>query len=114
MAITTTTDDVVAIAPELEGQEPRITIFIEYAKLDVAESVWRPKANLAVALLTAHMLTVLNGNGIGGETTKKKLGDMEIEFSASKSDDSLNMSSYGKEFLRLRKGLVLTPLVAGC
>ena len=83
MAITTTTDDVICIAPELAGQETRVEKFIEFAKLSVDENVWLAKANLATALLTAHMFAALDASSAGNGVKKKKVGDMEIEFSGA-------------------------------
>ncbi len=115
MAITTTTDDVICIAPELAGQETRVEKFIEYAKLSIDENVWLAKANLATALLAAHMITALDAASSGNGVKRKKVGDMEIEFgNASPEMTALMGTSYGMEFLRLRKSLVITPLVAGC
>jgi hypothetical protein len=117
VAITTTADDVLDIAPELAGQEPRITRFIEHAKLYVSEAVWGGKANFATALLTAHLVSSLGGaNGaIGGEVKKKKVGDNEIEFAVDMSTNphELGTTSYGKQYLALRRTLVLSPLVSG-
>ncbi len=117
MAITTTADDVTCIALQLVGQETRIEKFIEIAKLSVSESVWGAKANYDTALLTAHMLTVFDrGSGVGNDIKRKKLGDEEIEYQVSRAEDphELATTSYGKEFLRCRRQLVLSPVLAGC
>lgn len=121
MAITTTADDVICIAPELEGQESRVTKFIEFAKARVSEAAWGDKANFATALLTAHMITSLGRAAAGttGEIKKKKVGDNMIEYatqtlSERSVDDEYLSTAYGREYLSCRKQLVLTPAIAGC
>lgn len=119
MAITSTPDDVICVAPELEGQEKRIEKFIETAKLSISESVWGDLANFATELLTAHILTMLNRQGSSADVKRKKLGDTEIEFgvktggSEGDKDFALRLTAYGLEYLRLRDSLVITPIV-GC
>ncbi len=125
MAITTDADFVIDVAPELEGTKTsRMDRFIEVAKGSVSESVWgsgAEKADYATALLTAHILTVLNRKGIGGEVRRKKVGDTEVEYStvtggradSAEAQHELNQTSYGREFLRRRRQLVITPRVAG-
>jgi len=119
VAISTDSDMVIVVAPELEGTNTdRIDQFIEWAKNSVDESVWGDNADYATALLAAHMLTVANKRGIGGETKRKKLGDTEIEFATmgaagNQQPHELTVTSYGKEFLRVRRTLQMGPLVAG-
>ena len=117
MTIDVTYDDVICIAPELEGKESLIEKLIPVACDSVSESVWGAKADWGVTVLTAHLATSFSRGGVGGEIKKKKVGDNEIEYGInSQSDDphELSTTSYGKEFLRCRRTLVLTPTVAGC
>jgi len=119
VAINTDSDMVICVAPELEGTDPdRIDKFIGWAKNSVAEDIWLDQADYGTALLAAHMLTVSNRRGIGGEVKRKKLGDSEIEFNVLSAAGSvqpheLATTSYGREFLRVRRTLQMGPLVAG-
>ncbi len=116
MAIGTTFDDIICVAPQFTDQQTRVEKVIVKAEKCISESVWGDKAVDAAALLTAHMLTVFDMLGIGGEIKRKKLGDEEIEFGINTSDDAheLKTTGYGKLYLALRRTLVLSPLVAGC
>ena len=111
------------IAPELASVPAgRFSTIIDVAKESVSEDVWGDRAVYATGVLTAHILTVFNrggGAGIGGEIKRKKIGDSEIEFGLtsgkySENTHELNTTSYGKEFLRCRRSLVLTPRVSSC
>jgi len=122
VAISTDYDFVIDVAPELSGEsETRINRFIGLAKLSVSEDVWGAKADFATALLAAHYLTMATREGVGGEVKRKRIGEAEIEYGltggGSTSTDAvheLNLTSYGKQFLQLRRTLVITPRVSGC
>jgi hypothetical protein len=125
VAITIDKDYVVEnIAPHLESiPEGRFSVIIDVAKQSVAEDIWGDKSDYAAAVLTAHILTFLTRGGaagVSGEVKRKKIGDSEIEFATTmagkyiEGHHELNTTSYGKEFLRLRRSLVLTPRVSSC
>ena len=116
MAIGTTFDDVICVAPQFTDQQTRVDKVIVKAEKCIDEVVWGTKAVDAAALLTAHMLTVFDQLGIGGEIKRKKLGDEEIEFGVNTSNDAheLSTTGYGKLYLGLRRTLQLSPLIAGC
>lgn len=114
MAINTTYDDIIDIAPELAKlPKARVKKFIDLAKLDIDESVWGAKATFATSLLTAHLLTMFSRKG-NGTVKRKKIGNSEIEFQISGTGGSDNTVSYsetpyGKQFLQERKSLVTIP-----
>ncbi len=119
MAATTTFNDVICVAPQFEDQQARVEKMIAIACESVDATVWGTKAVHATALLTAHMLTVFDREAKGGgsgEVKRKKLGDTEIEYAVNMSEDmhELATTGYGKEFLRCRRQLCLSPLLAGC
>lgn len=115
------------IAPEFNNENPaRIARFIGYAELQVSENAFGKKYDLAVAYMTAHMLS-LSGrndsegtNGTPGTITQKREGDLSLSFAlpqglAQSNDGTLVLTSYGIEFLRLRDICIITPgLYCGC
>lgn len=102
------------IAPELASEsDSRIELFIDFAKLNVNEPVWGDKYDLGVAVYTAHLLTMSNsGGGLGGgAVVSEKVGDLARSYAAPKnSNDSLELTTYGKWFLQMRRTLLITPL----
>ena len=122
---TTTVDDVLCIAPQFEDQKDRIEKLIPIACMSVSESEWGDKAAHAGALLTAHMMVTLiqQGGAAGGAIKRERIGDQEIEYEnrlGGSSDDissderQLATTAYGREYLRCRNTLVITPMLTGC
>lgn len=89
------------IAPEIPDDERR-TFFIDDTKTLLSPASWDSKYNTAVAYLTAHRMTVLNSRT--GTVKRKKAGEEEIEYFASKN--SLYSTHYGQEFLQLQKSTI--------
>lgn len=111
MAISSST--VLNVAPELSSvSSERMSYFITEASRYINSTKWGAKSDFAHALLTAHLLTISNKNGISGEVIEEKVGDLSRKFSSSGSDvSSLASTSYGKQFLQLRKSLIISPMV---
>lgn len=106
------------LAPELSSEKTsRVDFFIEQAKLSVNSDVFGTKADLAVGLLAAHMLTVSNRSGAAGAITEEKVGEVSVKFDVGGSKDDRNedlrSTGYGLQFLRLRRSIVRTPMLAG-
>lgn len=113
-----TADDVIAYEPNAASiDEDRINLFIGYAENQVNRDVWGDLADQAVILLTLHGLYKTGaGSGANGQgpVTMEKVGDLQRSYgtsSGAQSDDSLGATGYGQEYLRLRKMLVITPVV---
>lgn len=84
------------------------------AELDV--ETWGSTYVRAVCALAAHGLWVrrksLREEDVGGQVSSIKTGDYSVGYAAQGDDPSLHHSLYGREYLRLRKRIVL-PLVVG-
>lgn len=100
------------LAPELLTESPdRINRFIGLASLSVNSTIWGSKADLGTGLLAAHMMTMSNRKGRSG-VTSEKVGDLARSYAPTDTDDgALGQTSYGQEFLRLRKSLLITPII---
>ncbi len=104
----------------------KIQLYIGYAKLSVPEKKWGVKYDFGLLLLTCHLLTLAilqemaMEKGALGPVTSETLGDSSRSFgggggeSSGVNGDSLNQTSYGREFLRLQRSLVKTPFVVMC
>ena len=111
-------DYVRSIAPEFEDVgDTRINFWITETASMVNDDVWGQKACLAKGLLVAHQLTLQARQGRAGSIKREKVGDLEKEWennSDSDSSDDLDTTTYGQQYKRLRKCLVITPRVVGC
>lgn len=120
-----TAENIKAIFPEFNAvANPRIESFIEIAKLSVAEKVWGNSYGVGVSYLVAHLLKragassgVIGGSSNAGAVTSEKVGELQRSyalpnFSGGSAEDSLlATTSYGMEFLRLRRQILVTPMV---
>ena len=104
--------------PEFANEtNPRINFFIGMAERRVNKTVFGDKADDAVCLMTAHLLTLGSRGGQGGTVTSEKVGDLSRSYSsASKGDDSnsLDSTSYGQMFNDLMQSCRQGPRVLGC
>lgn len=113
-------DDILLdIAPEMSTVDPaKRARLISYASLQVGFKCTPEIKNLAIAYLTAHNYTLSQRGGVGGNITSEKEGDLARSFGGVVNDSSgLGSTSYGMEFLRLKKMFILTPRtrqVFGC
>jgi len=114
-------------APELTPVlDARVDTFIAFAELRVNRDQWLDLGDLAVILLTAHMLSVAGGanGGTGsgasprGQVTDETVGDLSRSYSDLAGVETITTfmsglggTSYGLEFLELRKTLVITPIL---
>ena len=113
----------VVVAPEFkEMSNAELDVFAEQAKCEVSESKFGKKYDRAVALITAHLIKLSerskNGNSDGtGQIRKVKVGQLEREYdtgSDSASDDTYNLTQYGKEFIRIRRQTLRGPIFVSC
>jgi hypothetical protein len=95
--------------------DPRVQMFLDDAALSVNVSLWGNKADLGIAYLAAHLLTMDNrgGNGASGPVTSEKVGDLQRSYAAPQGtlDPVYAATNYGIQFLRLRKSIMISPLV---
>lgn len=110
-----TAAQVKVFATEFEDEDDsRINTFISYAENYINSSVFGTKADFARLLYTAHLLTISarGSSGASGPLTSEKVGDLQRSYASPGSvTDSLESTSYGLEFLRLRKTLLISPIV---
>lgn len=104
------------IAPQFDSLDANLRDrFIGYASNQVSEQVFDADYDLAIAYLTAHMLTVsiTNTSGDGGYVSQKREGDLSISYQMPTDiEGTLTQSKYGVEFLRIRKLHVIAAVVA--
>ena len=95
-------------------KNPAIQIYLDLAIKCTPESIWGGCTEEAVKLLTAHYLTLASRGGKGGSITAEKVGNLAQSFSAGSTTDDMASTSYGMMYSKLRKTLVITPMVVGC
>lgn len=114
--ITVTPEDIQAYAPEFAStSDERLQLFIDYAWNFVAESKWARKTKMAVVLMTCHLLTRSNqaASGVAGPITAERVGELSRSYAnnVNSLNPELSGTSYGQDFLALRKTLLITPIV---
>lgn len=120
MAIDIPRDLFESVAPKYIG-DARFETFKAIVLDTMDEIVWGTSARVqyAAALLIAHQMEIADRNGASGEISKRRLGDASIEFntpsgSGGSNIHELNSTSFGREHLRIRRTIILTPQVSGC
>jgi hypothetical protein len=101
-----------------------IELLIEEAEEEISAAVWGSNYDRGLRLLTAHKIytspAVSGGSGGGsvysGPITSKRIGDVSITYgqaqgAAQTSSKDLSSSSYGIEFLELRRLVQGGPVV---
>ncbi len=106
---------IVDIASEFSTTDSdRIDRLVALATLQVPASAWGDVQELAIAYLVAHWLKVDSLKGKGA-VTSEELGDVKRTFAATsragKDADGYSQTSYGSQFLILRKTRLAGPLV---
>lgn len=101
--------------PEFEEvPDARIQFMLDDAALEVSEAAWGALYEKGSMLLCAHLLSISQSNsddddsgGDTGNVVSKSIGDVSVSFakatSESSSDDWYLSTSYGAEYLRLKK-----------
>jgi hypothetical protein len=115
------------VAPEYASMtNAELDLFASEAECEVSEKKWGCKYDRAVALITAHLIAMserAKNSGTGskgtGQVKKVKVGQLEREFdtgsnSESKNNGSYDLTIYGKEFIRIRKQLLKSPIFVSC
>lgn len=107
-----------AIAPQLASSTSKTT-FLSLATSRTNSECYGAQANLAIAYLAAHMLTLTNEqstSGGSGIIKSKKEGDLSVTYEIggmSSSGSDLGLTSYGKQLLSLRRGNCSSVTVTG-
>ena len=101
------------LAPEFADKPiATLDILTPIVERQVKVSKWRDKTDEAVVYLVAHMLKMSERNGRVGGITSQSVGSLSKGFSGlSTNKGSLDLTSYGVEFQRIRRQLVITPIV---
>ena len=112
------------MAPEFAGLvDPSIIdpipALVILAELEVKADFWKDKTDHGVALLVAHMVAMGKKGGSGsniGGVKKLKVGQMEKEFATVNTESlkAIESTSYGLEFVRIRRTLVKSPFFVSC
>lgn len=106
--------DVKAFAEEFaDTPDIRIELMFEYADNFVHPEKWAKKFKMAKILMTCHLMKMNSAekNGSAGIVQSESLGDQSISMAVPDSNEMLNLSVYGQQFLALRKTLGITPIV---
>lgn len=128
--ILVTPSDVARIAPEFKelsvddsegGGADQIEDIIKLARSFVSEGAWGARAKYGIILMTAHLLKQLgfgdSSAGASGPVLREKVGDLERQYgalnlsAASEGDQLIAATSYGQQYLMLRKTVFFSPLV---
>lgn len=110
------------VAPEFAAKaDNELDPFASEAEIEVSQKAFGKRYDRAVALITAHLIVMSqkksgNGGGAGatGEVESTKVGQLSrkfnVESSMTERGGSYNLTHYGKEFLRLRKQILKSPI----
>ena len=121
-----TADDLKILLPEFKDvPNDTVTLWITQACCFVDPNYWGDKADFATCLYAAHLMIYVggydggqaNGNVSTGPLRRERVGDLEREYGVSTSpndENALLATNYGRQFIELRKTLVVTPRVIGC
>jgi len=104
------------IAPEFASvDDERFNALKATAEEFVNEDLFKTRTNYAVALYIAHMLKIGQGQGVTGEISERRVGEVSEKYQTSIStitgSTGLSQTSYGKQYLEVRKSIVRTPLI---
>lgn len=106
-------DSILTIAPELKCETPAvINFFIAMAQRRISSLVWGIYNDDGVNYLAAHLITMKNRKGTPGNPSMEKVGDVQAEYVGfTNSRTALTSTSYGVEYLELRKLVVVTATI---
>ena len=94
----------------------RVQFFIDMAERRVNRNIFGDKADDAVCLMSAHLLSMGSRGGKSGAITGEKVGDLSRNYSSGvdKDSSSLKSTSYGQLFEDLMVSCRAVPRVLGC
>jgi len=99
------------IAPEMASVDPAVRArLIGYATLLVCFKCTPQIKNMSIAYLSAHNYTLSQRGGVAGNVLSEKEGDLARSFGGIVNDGTgLGSTTYGNEYLRLKKSFILAP-----
>lgn len=111
------------VAPEYAAKtNNELDVFANEAEIEITVKVWKTRYDRGVALITAHLIAMserpsnMGGNSATGQLIKTKVGDLERQFGKASNDGkngSYDLTTYGAEFLRLRRQVLKGPVFVG-
>ena len=113
----------VVVAPAYAGMtDAELDVFAAEAEIEISKKKWLTRYDRGVAYITAHLITMSKksaksgGDSETGPLKKKKVGNLEREFGVNNEnkDGSYSLTTYGMEFLRLRKQVFMGPKFVSC
>lgn len=111
---TITIDYLRNIAPEYNTftDVARFNALKSIAELSVNPTYFGSKTDPATAYLVAHMLKIGERVGMAGNVESNRVGDVSQTYRLQNgSDAELSTTSYGCEFVRLKKSCRKTPVM---
>lgn len=115
MSISLTAADVVAIAPELTGEDSRITALISDLQPSFEAGAWSSveRATRALKWFVAHLATVQKRGGAAGPVQSEKVGEVSRTYAVSTSGDQDQACStpYGQMYQRIVRAEFAGPRV---
>lgn len=105
-------DATTGIAPELSTfPAAQGALWLEIAKEQIGLARWGTRASLGHMLLTAHLISASAqaaaaaiGSGSSGPIASESVGPASRSYAvAAASDESLSTTSYGREYMALRR-----------
>ena len=107
------------VAPEYASMiDADLDVFAAEAEIEVSLKAFGKFYDRAVALITAHLIAMseryktMGGNSATGQLSKTKVGDLERQFLSSGDsgkNGSYDLTTYGTEFIRIRKKVLMGP-----
>lgn len=96
-------------------QDEEIQPYIDIAVLDTDSNIWGARFDSGSAYLTAHLMTMVGrSGGAAGPIIEDEVGDLRRKYGfVNKDPHSLLSTSYGSEYMRMRRGIVRSPRVSG-
>ena len=97
------------VAPEYAAKDDAtLDIFADEAALELSKKKWGKRYPRGLAYITAHLIkfaeiSTAKNSGNSGQLKRTRVGKLEREYavsSGSGANDSYNMTTYGKEYIR--------------
>lgn len=112
MATILTPTEVKAYAEKFTSlSDPKVQLFIDAAALWLNEGKWGRKFKQGWIFMTCHLLEVDSRMGASGQITSESVGELSVSYGSVPNDDELNDTSYGRQFVSLRRTIRFTPMV---
>ena len=111
-------EELLGYLPEAYRESPRVDAWILAASHHVGACYFRKAYVYALSLMVAHMaaLESRGADGEAGTVASKREGDIAISYGSTKSgedDGWLSSTSFGQQFLLLKKQYSPRPQVTG-